>query len=236
DRWGKDTRHKHGDYFTTEYGAGMANAAHPWEENRGMGYSYGYNRAETIDDYKSGRELVLVLIDLVSRGGNFLLDIGPTADGRIPVIMQQRLLDIGAWLRVNGEAIYGTRYAGRACQWSAGKRPGQEYGQFMIKYNLMDQIGQEPKQGVAVKQAFFTRKPDALYAITPDWPGRQLQLRQIKVPAGSRITLLGFEDKLKYQTKGSNLILKLPAVDPSRLPCRYAYAFKIPGGELLPEP
>ena len=46
DRWGKDTRHKHGGYYTTEYTSGMQQAAHPWEESRGMGYSYGYNRNE----------------------------------------------------------------------------------------------------------------------------------------------------------------------------------------------
>ena len=53
DRWGKGTRHKHGGYYTTEYGAGLEDDTHPWEESRGMGYSYGYNRAETIDDYKT---------------------------------------------------------------------------------------------------------------------------------------------------------------------------------------
>ena len=131
-----------------------------------MAYSYGYNRAERIDDYKTSREFIMVLCDLVSRGGNLLLDIGPDGDGTIPVIMEQRLLEIGDWLRVNGEAIYGTRYAGRGCQWSEGKRPGQQFGEYMVKYNLMEQVGQTPKGGMAVKQAFFTKKPDALYAIT----------------------------------------------------------------------
>ena len=66
DRWGKDTRHKHGGYFTTEYGAGMQDAAHPWEENRGMGYSYGYNRNETLGDYRTPQELILMFGDLVA--------------------------------------------------------------------------------------------------------------------------------------------------------------------------
>ena len=80
DRWGKGIRHKHGGYYTTEYGAGLAGSTHPWEENRGMGHSFGYSRAEQLSDYKSTRELILMLIDLVSRGGNLLLDIGPTGD------------------------------------------------------------------------------------------------------------------------------------------------------------
>jgi len=77
DRWGKDSRHRHGGYWTTEYAAGLKDGSHPWEENRGMAYSYGYNRAERVDDYKTAREFILVLTDLVSRGGNLLLDIGP---------------------------------------------------------------------------------------------------------------------------------------------------------------
>jgi alpha-L-fucosidase len=103
DRWGKETRHKHGGYYTTEYTAGLDSGSHPWEESRGMGFSYGYNRMEKLADYHTDRELLLMLIDIVGRGGNLLLDIGPTADGRIPVIMQERLVRIEDWLQRNGE-------------------------------------------------------------------------------------------------------------------------------------
>ena len=122
----------------------------PWEESEGLGFSYGYNRAEGLDDYKSARRLVLLLVDTVSRGGNLLLDIGPNADGTIPVIMQQRLVEVGDWLRVNGEAIYGTRFAGRACQWTEGSRPVQEYGEYRVKYDLMDQVGQKAVDGLSL--------------------------------------------------------------------------------------
>ncbi|KXK31601.1 MAG: alpha-L-fucosidase [Candidatus Omnitrophica bacterium] len=113
DRWGKDTRGHHGGYYTTEYGniyqaPEDAFQKRKWEECRGMGASFGYNRNETIDEYKPAGELIHLLIELVARGGNLLLDIGPTADGRIPVIMQQRLLEIGDWLKENGEGIYGS--------------------------------------------------------------------------------------------------------------------------------
>ncbi len=113
DRWGKETRSSHGGYFTSEYGhvgGGKKLAAdRKWEESRGMGRSYGYNRNEDVFNYRTSTELLNMLIETVSKGGNLLLDIGPTGDGRIPVIMQQRLIDMGEWLKVNGEALYGTR-------------------------------------------------------------------------------------------------------------------------------
>ncbi len=235
DRWGKDTRHKHGGYWTTEYAAGMQDDSHAWEESRGMAYSYGYNRAERVDDYRTGRELIMVLIDLVSRGGNLLLDIGPAADGTIPPLMEQRLLEIGDWLKVNGEAIYGTRFAGRSVQWTEGERPKQAYGEFMVKYNLMDQIGQAPRNGMAVKQVFFTKKPDALYAITAGWPGEKLVLRNVQVPAGATVTMLGVSGRLKTKLVRDTLTIKLPSLGPENAPCRHAYVFKIEGARVLKE-
>src|SRR5690606_8639753 len=140
DRWGSETRHRHGGYWTTEYAAGLQDDSHPWEESRGIAFSYGLNRVERADDYKSARELILILVDLVSRGGNLLLDIGPAADGTIPPLMEQRLLEIGEWLEVNGEAIYGTRFAGRSCQWTEGRRPEQAYGEYRVDYPLLEQV------------------------------------------------------------------------------------------------
>ena len=110
DRWGKETRNAHGGFATPEYGhlpKGRLVDAGLFEECQGMGKSFGYNRNEAADDYRSAAELLHLLIDNVSRGGNLLLDIGPTHDGRIPCIMQERLLEMGEWLAVNGEAIYG---------------------------------------------------------------------------------------------------------------------------------
>ncbi len=113
DRWGEETRSTDGGYFTSEYASFVKKGVtlgpqHKWEECQGIGKSFGYNRVETADDYKTPKTLVDLLIDTVASGGNLLLDIGPTADGLVPVIMQQRLLALGAWLKVNGEAIYGT--------------------------------------------------------------------------------------------------------------------------------
>jgi len=110
DRFFKGMPGKHGDYYSSEYkDADNGEFSKPWEESRGIGGSYGFNRAENAEDYSSSKELILELIDIVSRGGNLLLNVGPTADGRIPVVMQERLLDIGNWLEVNKEAIYETK-------------------------------------------------------------------------------------------------------------------------------
>ncbi len=235
DRWGKDSRHRHGGYWTTEYAAGMQDDSHAWEESRGMAYSYGLNRAERVDDYKTTREFILVLIDLVSRGGNLLLDIGPAADGTIPPLMEERLLGIGDWLKVNGEAIYGTRFAGRHCQWTEGIRQKQEYGEYKVKYGLLDEVGQKPKEGRAVKQVFFTKKPDALYAISVGWPGRELVLRDIRVHRDSVVSMLGVPGTLKTSLAGDVLTITLPEFGPDEAPCQYAYAFKITGAEVLRE-
>lgn len=114
DRWGNETRGKCGGNFTTEYGEvgfgkELSKIERVSEECRGIGASFGWNKYEKLENYLSAKELVFLLIDLISHGSNLLLNIGPTADGRIPVIMEERLRQIGAWLSVNGEAVYASR-------------------------------------------------------------------------------------------------------------------------------
>ena len=127
DRWGRDCRGRHGGHYTTEYAmdggdtSGLSDV-HPWEECRGIGRSFGYNRFETEADYMSREKCIETLVAVVAGGGNLLLNVGPTADGRIPTIMQDRLLAMGRWLEVNGEAIYGSSRWPGAGKSSASKR------------------------------------------------------------------------------------------------------------------
>ncbi len=105
DRWGKGTQHG---FRTPEYSAGIADLDRPWAECRGMGRSFGLNRNEDLDNYMTDRELIQHFCELVAHGGGLTLNVGPAADGTIPMIQQERLRSLGQWLRVNGEAIYGT--------------------------------------------------------------------------------------------------------------------------------
>ena len=227
DRWGKDCRHEHGGYYTTEYGAGLKSGSHPWEECRGMAHSFGYSRTESLNDYKSARELILMLIDLVSRGGNLLLDIGPTGDGRIPVIMEERLVQIGDWLAVNGEAIYESWPWRTTFQWTEGKQPDVGYGkQYKAKYDIKE-LTSAPTGDKAVIEAFFTSKGDTLYAITPRWPTEKLVIRQVSASANTTVELLGSDEQLRWKAEDGNIVIDVPCLSADEAPCDYAYVFKL---------
>ncbi len=130
DRWGA-SRRRHGTIYESEYGGGNMAPTHPWQEDRGIGASYGYNRNEDIGDYNTRGQLLQMLVRCAGNGGNLLLNVGPAADGTIPVIMQERLLEIGEWLAVNGEAVYGTKaspFWPRRLPWGAcTQKPGRIY-------------------------------------------------------------------------------------------------------------
>ena len=140
DRWGSGLRGHSGDYYTTEYGRigggsdGMVDSK-PFEECRGIGKSFGLNRIENYDDYLTRERLIQMFIKLVSQGGNLLLNIGPHADGTIPVIMQDRLIALGEWLDVNGEAIYGTRKSlFKELAWGVSTTKGQNLYLHLFKW------------------------------------------------------------------------------------------------------
>jgi alpha-L-fucosidase len=189
-----------------------------------MGFSYGYNRAERLQDYHTGRDLVIMLVDIVSRGGNLLLDIGPAADGTIPVIMQDRLHQIGDWLHVNGDAIYGTRPWTSSRQWRAGEVPTVKYNsEFESAYDVTTLVG-KPEPGNASIEAFFTSKGRDIYVILPQWPGRGFLLKD--VTGVKSVTLLGSEAPLKFKVAVGGVAIDLPLL-PDNLLHQPAWVLKV---------
>lgn len=215
DRWGKTTRKSHPcTYYTSEYGSGMDKSV-VWEENRGMGQSYGYNRMEKLTDYKTSQELILMLADIVSRGGNLLLDIGPAADGTIPVIMEERLTDMGKWLDINGEAIYGTTAWKHDKQWSKGKRPEVDGGNYQTSYDINKLVVPTSKQ--AFVEMFFTRKNDDIYGIVPGY-FPEITIKDIEAGGQTKVCILGLQKPVKWKAAKNGIELDLSALQPGDLP------------------
>jgi alpha-L-fucosidase len=111
DRWGLDTDGKMlGDFATPERTGVGGIVEQKWEECDSLDpTSWGYNRRTKDGEYMTPNGVVHYLVDVVSKNGNLLLNVGPRADGTIPEVMQSCLRRVGEWLRVNGEAIYGSR-------------------------------------------------------------------------------------------------------------------------------
>ncbi|MHA4846706.1 alpha-L-fucosidase [Flavitalea antarctica] len=201
DRWGKETRSKHGGFYTTEYdlihdaNSKEIKIAHPWEECRGIGSSFGYNRNENLSEYESSESLVHMLIEKVARGGNLLLDIGPDADGTIPVIMQQRLLDLGNWLTTNGEAIYGT-----------------------TSWNAAPVVKKETK-------VFFTKKGKDLYVLLTELPTGVINIQNIKKPTA--ISMVGMNANVGSSYSGNNLKITSLNWRPGEDRSKYAWVIKL---------
>ena len=153
-----------------------------WESCHAVGTSFGYNQNEGPEDMLSAGQLVKMLVEIVSRNGNLLLDIGPKADGSISELQLSRVRELGKWLRTNGEAIYETRPWVR----SEGKTSG----------------------GVPIR---FTRNGDALYAVLLDNPtAREITVESLSLKEGSRVQMLGASGNLSWTSTGENLRVTLP--------------------------
>eukprot|EP01133_Synstelium_polycarpum_P015138 gene15138-17917_t len=107
DRWGAECRGVDGGFWTggDRYNPGKL-IDHKWENCNTIGTAWAYNQDEQLIYFQNSTELIQMLVETVSCGGNLLLDVGPTSEGIIPLIEQERLRNIGEWLGLNGEAIY----------------------------------------------------------------------------------------------------------------------------------
>ncbi|MDR1379973.1 MAG: alpha-L-fucosidase, partial [Tannerella sp.] len=159
------SRHKIGDIFCSEYHSipDEMKVMHPWEENRGISQSCGANWEDTEENVLPVDEFIDLFTRTVSENGNLLLIVNLDGKGALPEVQERRLLEIGKWLKVNGEAIYGSR------PWLVSS---QDDGK--IRFT-------QSKDGKTV------------YAICTDFPDKELVLNSLYPGKQTKVTLLGVE-------------------------------------------
>lgn len=170
----------------------------PWETCDALDpTSWGYNKRTSDKEYMTTNKLVDYLADIVSKGGNLLINIGPRADGTIPEVMQNRLKEIGSWLSVNGEAIYGTR------PWKVfGESPNvTEDGTWRRK---------DGKNGFKSGDVRFTRKGNTLYVILLEWPGTEITLKTLQGIHIKNISILGSNESIRWEQTNDGINVILP--------------------------
>ncbi|MGA7343266.1 MAG: alpha-L-fucosidase, partial [Terracidiphilus sp.] len=173
---------KHADFISPEYQKLDKISAKKWEECRGLGRSFGYNRAEGEAETIAPADLIALLVDIVSKNGNLLLDVGPEDDGTIAPVQMERLKALGAWLQQNGEAIYDTVPWERA----VGKTA----------------------EGDDLR---FTRKGNDLYATILGTPkARTATIDGVAARPDMQVTMLGDAGPLDTKAAGGNLQVTLP--------------------------
>jgi alpha-L-fucosidase len=169
-----------------------------WEVPATLNHTWGFKKDDT--DWKSPEDLTFKLVDIVSKGGNYLLNVGPTAEGVIPQASQDNLRAVGRWLKVNGEAVYG-----------AGPTPfGEELGK-------VDPTRPADKKGnpafVQATDWRCTTKPGKLYITFFKWPNGSFELSKVKGSV-KKAYLLSDKKSLKVSQRGDKVTVALPASAP----------------------
>ena len=177
--------------------------------------SWGYIEHDT---FKTPAFIVQQLADVVSKNGNLLMNIGPRADGTIPDQVQQVLLDVGSWLKLNGDAIYGTRPWTTFGEGPTEVKAGSFHDTETVPYTPQD--------------FRFTTKGDSLYAIELAWPSSGEAVIQTlrSGTTGARpvkaVTLLSSGVTPPFTQKPDGLHIKVPAVAPGN----YAFVYRLEFG------
>lgn len=219
--WGQEVaiNYKHGAFpegtavWDIERGQSASLRGHFWQTDTAVAKnSWGYTTAQ---EYKAAGDLVHDLVDIVSKNGALLLNIGPRPDGSIPEGDAEILLEIGAWLEVNGEAIYGSR------PWKLfGEGPTQ-----VVEGSFKD-TARARFTGDDIR---YTTQGSTLYATLLGWPGASATLPALGRGAGlldrpiDKVELLGHPGALAWDQQDAGLHVTLPG----QPPCRHAYVLKI---------
>jgi alpha-L-fucosidase len=219
DRFFAGSRGKHGGIYSSEVGIQESGTGHKWCEDRPISLgNWSYNRLERLEDHLSDRDMIHLLVDTVSKGGNIQWSVSPCADGTIPLLQQERLVQMGEWLKTNGEAIYGTT------MWSTTHEGSmvETHNPHLDKDWNWTLTKETPK-------IHYTRKGNTLYAICLAWPVQSLKLEKPHPTRETEVRMLGYERPLKWKTEADYLVIDIPPDFATEAPSRHAWVFKLTG-------
>lgn len=209
----------YGDYETPEQSILTEINREPWETCMTMGSNWGYNVRDTV--YKSAEVLVRLTVDAVAKGGNMLMNVGPTAEGTFPDLAVDRLAAIGRWMRINSEAIYGTE------PWRVYGEARKEDRITVIQDNSMPDQSRHGLSKSTDPDIRFTSIQDTLYVIARSWNDPKVTVSDLALQSGESVrsvSLLGYDGTVKYQRKGKGIEFTRPSEYTLEIP---HYVFKV---------
>jgi len=203
DRWGVGSGCKHGGFFTCsdKYNPRVLQK-HKWENCLTLDYySWGYRKNLEVSDVLSMKALTTTLAETISCGGNMLLNVGPTSDGRIPPIFEERLRQMGDWLKVNGEAVYGSK------PW---KFQNDTFNSDVWYTSKASPTGLN------------------VYAIVLNWPATGTLVLKSPTPTGNtKVSMLGYSGTVSWHMSGTMMNVVMPLFDEHTRPCEWAWVMKM---------
>ncbi|MHA1299569.1 MAG: alpha-L-fucosidase [Candidatus Helarchaeota archaeon] len=197
----------HCDFVTPEYGVFHKIKKKKWELTRGIGNSFGYNKFEKEEHHLTREELIYMFVDIVSKNGNLLLNIGPKADGSIPEYQKKRLNWLGEWLVINGDAIYDTEPWKRA----EGETLDGVKVRFTKKGSNLNIIILKSLKDIANNKNANIDSDKYVYK----YGDCKLIIKNLKIWPKSKIKLLGAssEIKLKWKNKKKDLYIEIEEIN-----------------------
>jgi alpha-L-fucosidase len=191
------------DYRTPEQEIPAEPPDYVWETCMTMGTSWSYSPSDT---YKPARELIHTLVGIVAKGGNLLLNIGPTPEGELPAESLQRLKELGRWMKVNGSAIYATRAIA-------------PYSEGRVCFTRM--------RNGSINAIYLANESE-------DRPPRTIRISSFTPERGSIVTMLGAKEQLSWEKGKKGFVIHVPEAVSAHPPCAYAWTFRFhPGGLAL---
>jgi len=204
-----------GDYDVSEQKINANTELKPWESCITMSGKWGFSKFDK--SWKTPELLVRHLVEIVCKGGNFLLNVGPNSLGELPEKSIENLSVIGSWMKINHEAIYGTRPWNTVNEFAASITD--------VKEDVMGKSSNDFTSKKIAADLYFNQKEKNIYVFARSWTATTISSKSLaQVKNIKNISLLGSMKKIEWQLQHDSLVINLPTLAKTEIP---VYVFKI---------